>query len=153
MVSAQKATRLVVALLVLALLAAFLMPVVIDSIAGPSQVTQTQNVNDTVELKPGIEVTVTGVTSGTSATYAINVDGTNSTGNTVNVGSNQTYTVNGADVNVAPTNVTSTQATTDYEYPTTYGWGSGASALWAILPVLLVLAVFLFVTYMAIQRM
>lgn len=153
MVSAQKATQLVVALLVLALLAAFLMPVVIGAIAGPSEATYTQNVNDSVELKPGIDVTVTSTTSGTSATYAINVDGTNSTGNTVNVGSNQTFTVNGADVNVAPTNATSTQATTDYEYPTTYGWGSGASALWAILPVLLVLAVFLFVTYMAIQRM
>ena len=34
----------------------------------------------------------------------------------------------------------------------TTGWTSGAAALWDILPVMIVLAIFLFFTYVAVQR-
>lgn len=152
MVDSEKATKLVVALFVGAMLAAFLLPIAIGAIAGPEEATYTQDVNESVTLGAGINVTVTSVTDGTSATYDVSAGGDTVTGTTVNVGSNQTVTVDGADVTIAPTNVTATQATTDYEYPTTYGWGSGAGALWAILPVLLVLAIFLYFVARAIQE-
>jgi hypothetical protein len=34
----------------------------------------------------------------------------------------------------------------------TTGWGSGAAALWELIPVMIVLAIFLFFTYMAVER-
>jgi hypothetical protein len=151
MVDADKATKIVVGLFVGGLMAAFLMPVAIGAIAGPDTTTETQAVGDSVELKAGLNATVTGVTSGTSATYEVSAGGSNTT-TTVNVGANETVTVDGADVTISPTNVTSTQATTDYEYPTTYGWGSGAGAIWGILPIMIVLAIFLYFVYVAVQR-
>jgi hypothetical protein len=151
-VDADKATTLVVALFLGAMLAAFLLPVAIGAIAGPEETTATQDVNETTTLGAGINVTVTSVTSGTSATYTVEAGGDSVTGETVNVGSNSTVTVDGADVTISPTNVTSTQATTDYEYPTTYGWGSGAGAIWGILPVIIVLAIFLYFVARAVSE-
>jgi hypothetical protein len=34
----------------------------------------------------------------------------------------------------------------------TTGWGTGAAQLWQLLPVMIVLAIFLFFTYMAVER-
>lgn len=154
MVDADKATTLVVALFVGAIMAAFLLPVAIGAIAGPEETTVTQGTGtgNTTTLGAGINVTVTSVTDGTSATYDVSAGGQTVSGTTVNVGSNQTVTVDGADVTIAPTTVTSTQATTDYTYPTTYGWGSGAGALWTILPVMIVLAIFLYFVAKAVSE-
>lgn len=148
----KAAVGLVVTLFVAALMGAFLMPVVIDSMGGQEETTVTQDVGETVELQPSLNATVTSVTSGTSATYDITANGDTTT-TTVNVGSNQTVTVDGTDVTISPSEVTSTNATTTYNYSGTYGWGGSAAALWGILPIILVLALFLFVTYLAVGRM
>jgi hypothetical protein len=34
----------------------------------------------------------------------------------------------------------------------TTGWGAGAAELWSLLPVMIVLSIFLFFTYMAVSR-
>lgn len=153
MVDADKATKLIVGIFVAAIMAAFLLPVAIGAVAGPDELTATQDVDETVTLGAGINVTVTGVTDGTSATYTVEAGSDSVTGETVDVGNNSTVTVDGADVTLSPTEATSTSATTDYEYPTTYGWGSGAGALWAIIPVILVLAIFLYFVWMAVGRL
>ncbi len=152
MVTAKKATSLVVALFVGALMAAFLLPVALGAIADPGETSVTQDVDETVELKPGLNATVTGVTEGSSVTYTVEAGGDSVTGETVNVGENSTVTVDGADVTLAPTEATATNATTTYTYPKTYGWGNGAGAMWAILPVIIVLAVFLYFTYVALRK-
>lgn len=152
MVDANKATKLVVGIFVAGIMAAFLLPIAIGAVAGPGELTATQDVDETVELKPGLESNVTAVTAGTSATYEVTAGGDTAT-TTVNVDANDTVTVDGAGVTISPTNVTSTNATTTYEYPKTYGWGGGAGALWAIIPVILVLAIFLYFVYMALQEM
>lgn len=151
MVNADKAVNLVVVLLVVGLLTAFLAPVAIGQMSNPEEATYTQAVDETVELQPGLNATVTGVTDGTSATYNITAGGESAT-TTVNVGANDTVTVDGASVTISPSQATATNATTTYSYPTSYGWGGGASALWNIIPVMIVLAIFLFVTYLAIQK-
>jgi len=152
MADAKKAVGLVVALMVGTLVASFLMPVAIGAIAEDPTDTYTQESGETVELKPGLNATVTSVTDATSATYSVTYDGDSVTGESVNVGSSSTVTVDGVDVTINPTTVTSTNATTDYTYPTTAGWANGAGALWAILPLMLVLPVFLLVVSWAIQQ-
>ena len=153
MANARKAVIIVVALLVGSLMAAFLLPVGINAMTGPEETTITQGVDEPYNIQGDLNVTVTSVTDGTSATYTVEAGGDSVTGETVNVGSDSTVTVNGADVTINPTTVTSTDATTTYTTPTTYGWGGGASAMWIILPVLLVLAVFLYFTGVALDEM
>lgn len=146
MVDADRGAKLVIVIFVAALMAAFLLPIAIGAIAGPDELTTTQGTGtaNTTQLGAGLNATVTGVTSGTSATYEIQAENGATATTTVNVGANDTVTVDGADVTISPSSVTSTEATTTYQYPTTYGWGSGAGALWGIIPVMMVLAVFLY---------
>lgn len=154
MADAAKAVGLVVALMVAGLLAAFLMPVVIGQFAGAEAATATLDVGNSTELQPNMTATLDSVTttSPQSATYTINASGQTATA-TVENGSSQTVTVDGADVTISVTNVQTGQATAEFESPTTYAWGNGAGALWGIIPVILVLAVFLFFVYMALGRM
>lgn len=152
MADSRKAVGLVVTLLVASLLGAVLLPTAINAMSGTEEATFTQDVDETVELQPGLNATVTGVTDGTSATYTIEAGGDTVTGETVSVGSNSTVTVDGTDVTISPTEATTTNATTTYEYDGTYGWGSGAGSLWGILPVLLVLGLFLYVVAIALRQ-
>lgn len=152
MADADDATKLVVALAVAGIMLAFLMPVAIGAISGTEDTTATQAVDETVELQPGLNATVTGVTADTSATYTVEYNNDSVTGETVNEGSNSTVTVGGEDVTIAPSDVTATNATTTYTHSRTAGWGDGAAALWVILPVILVLAGFLYLTFMALQQ-
>lgn len=151
MVNASDATKLIVGVFVAGIMAAFLLPIAIGAVAGPDELTATQDVSETIELKPGLNATVDSVdTTADSATYTVTADGDTAT-QSVSVGSNATVTVDGADVTISPDSVSTGNATTTYEYPKTYGWGGGASALWTIIPVILVLAVFLYFVYMAIS--
>lgn len=152
MADSKKAVGLVVALVVLALLGAFLMPIVIDNISGPEESTETLDVGNSTTLQPNMTATLDSVnTTADSATYTINASGQTASA-TVDNGTSSTVTVDGADVTISVTDVQTGQATATFEYPTTYGWGNGAGALWAILPVMLVLALFLYVTYMAVKQ-
>lgn len=149
----KKAVGIVVGLMVFGLIAAFLMPVAINAIAGDETTTITQNTTDTTEVQPGLEITLDSTDdTNDTATYTVNASGSTATTSAIAVGSNETVTVDGIDVTLAPKTVNPDSATTDVSYPTDYGWGSGASAMWAILPVILVLAVFLYIVGMALNR-
>lgn len=146
----RAAVTLVVGLLIAGLMGAFLMPIAVGQLTGPEESTATQDVDETVTLQPGLNATVTAVTDGVSATYTVEAGGDSVTGETVNVGSNSTVTVDGVDVTIAPSEATTTNATTTYDHPTTYGWGGGAGALWVIIPLILVLALFLYFVGLAL---
>lgn len=150
---ADKGVSLVVALFVGALMAAFLLPIAIGAIAGPEVATATLDTGNQTELQPGINATLDSVdTTADTATYTVTAGGDSAT-TTVTNGSNATVTVDGADVTIGVTSVATGQATAEFSSPMTYSWGSGAAALWAILPVMIVLSVFLFFTYVALSRM
>lgn len=152
MADGKKAVALVIGVFLVALLAAFLMPVALDAIAGDETSTITQNVSDTDTVQPDLNVTLDSVdTSGDNATYTVNASGDTAT-TTVDNGTNETVTVDGIDVTIAVTDVQTGQATADVSYPTDYGWGSGASAMWAILPVIIVLAIFLYIVGLALAN-
>lgn len=153
MVNARKAVGLVVALTVGGLMAAFLLPVVIGQLGGAEAATIALDTGNQTELQPGLNATLDSVDdTADSATYSVTADGDSSTV-TVDNGTNSTVTVGGADVTIGVTSVSADAATAEFQSPTTYGWGGGAAALWGILPILIVLAVFLFFTYVAVREL
>lgn len=155
MADASTAVKIVIAIVITGLIAAFLMPIAVNAIAGPSTASSTLQPTNTTDFKYNLNVTLDSVdVSGATdnATYTINADGTTSTV-TIDEGANTTTTVDNADIKISVTDVTSANATADYEYPTTYGWGGGAAAMWVILPVILVLGVFLYFVYLALDAM
>lgn len=151
---ADKAVNLVVGLFVAGIMIAFLLPVGIGAMTDAETATYNQSTSETVELQPGLNATLdstdtTGATD--NATYTINASGDTSTV-TVDNSTNTTVTVDGVDVTIEPQDIRSGSADTQYEYPATYGWGNGATSLWNILPVIIVLAGFLFLVGMAVKQ-
>lgn len=152
MAEADKAVKIVVALLIGGLLAAFLLPIAIDPMVGDESQTLTQDTGDTDTLQADLNVTLDSTdTTGDNATYTVSTDAA-STSATVDNGTSTTVTVDGTDVTISPEDINSGSATTQYEYPTTYGWTGGAGSMWLVLPLLLVLAIFLFFTKVALDR-
>ena len=151
MTDASQVVKLVVAVFVAGLMGAFLLPVALGAVADDPTEQFNQTTGETVDLNPGLNSTLDSTTAGTSATYTVNYEGT-TTSTTVNVGSNTTATVDGVDVTIAVSSAQSGYAVADYTYPKTAGWGS-AGSLWGILPVILVLAIFLFMVGLALKRM
>jgi archaellum component FlaG (FlaF/FlaG flagellin family) len=154
MASSRKAVTLVVALLVAGLMSSFLLPVAIDAMVADESQTITQNTTETVTLsEPDLNATLDSVDdTADTATYTIEA-GNSSTTTTVDNGTNTTVTVDGTDVTIATEEVTTSTATTEYTYPTTYGWTNGAGAMWAVIPLMLVLAIFIFFTKVALDTM
>ena len=79
------------------------------------------------------------------------MSGPDETSVTQDVGDSETVTVDDTEVTISPSEATASSATTTYEYPTTYGWGSGASSLWGIIPVLIVLGGLLMLVKLALD--
>jgi len=147
----QKAVKIIVGVFVAGIMAAFLLPVAIGGITGPEELTATQDVGETITLQDDLNATLDGATAGGDAKYTLTTNSSSVTQN-VTQGTNETVTIDGIDVTITADTVNSGNATTTYEFPTTYGWGSGTASLWAILPVLLVLAVFLYLTGRAVDQ-
>lgn len=151
----QKAVMLVVGLFIASIMAAFLLPVAVGPITDTTEdVTATLATGESVELQPNMTATLDSVDTAASpstASYTVTAGGSSTT-TTVANGSNTTVTVDGADVTISVSDVSTGQATAEFTSPTTYGWGGSATALWGILPVIIVLAVFLYFTYMAVGR-
>lgn len=153
MADAKKGVAIVVGLFVFALVTAFLLPVALDAIAGDETSTITQDVGDTDTVQPDLNVTLDSTDDANdTATYTVNASGSTATTSAIAVGSNETVTVDGIEVTLAPQTVNTDSATTDVSYPTDYGWGSGASAMWGILPVIIVLAAFLYIVGYAMRK-
>lgn len=142
---AMRVVGLVVALTVGGLMASFLLPIGIDALNGDDAVTLDQQVSDGFDsVGSGIEADLTSTdATNSTASYNVTYDGDYQSV-TVSEGSSSTVTVGGEDVTVSPQSISTGSATTEYTFSSTIGWSSGAVALWGILDVILVLAVFLF---------
>ena len=142
----------VIAVTVVGLLIAFLMPVVIGQFNGTMAETYGQTEGETTQLTGNLN----GTLDAADLTTGINVtvmDGANSASITeLAEGNNETVQIDGEDITVYNRNVTSaTNATVEYEWPNTYGWDGGTVAMFTILPLLLILTVFLFVAFIGIK--
>jgi len=139
----ESGVNLAITLAIATILFGILVPVGIGEMTGDTTSTYNQSTSETVELHAdGLNATVDSVTGGVNATYTIQYDGDSVT-TTVNVGANDTVTVGGGDVKIAPTEVGTDHAVTDYTYPTTLGWGAGTT-VWAVVPLFIALALMLY---------
>lgn len=145
--SAFSAVALVVALMVGAIVAAFMLPIGIDALVEDSSTSVTQNQGETVNVTANLNSTLDDVDdtqNEINVTLRDSDSGETQTLQNIAEGSNKSTTINGETVTVANDNVSdATTADITYEYPPEYGWGSGAKSLWAILDVIIVLAMFL----------
>lgn len=146
----HKGAKMVTGLFVAALMAAFLMPVAIGAVTNPDTVSATQSTGETITLQGDLTATLDSVNSDTNATYTLSNDAGSDTV-TVAEGSTETATVGDTDVSVTLESAGSSSADTTYEYPKTYGWGDGASSLWLVIPIMMVLGVFLLFVGIALK--
>jgi uncharacterized protein (UPF0333 family) len=150
--SPRTAIMLIVGLVVASIVGAVMVPVAIDNIEGDQTNVLTQDTSTTYEVDARLNSTVTATTDGTDATIELNDTRTaGTTSNTINVGSSAEYELEGGTVNVTVDSATSTGATVTYEYPRDYSYSDGASALWGILGLTIVLGVFLLLIGRAID--
>jgi len=148
----RTAIMLVVGIVVAAIVGAVMVPVAINNLEGDETTTLTQDTDTTYEVDAQLNSTVTATTDGSSATVELNDTRTaGTTSNTINVGSNASYDLQGGTVTVTVDSATSTGATVTYEYPRDYSYSSGAQSLWGILGLVIVLAMFLLVLGRALQ--
>jgi len=153
--TASRAVSLMVILTVFGVIAAVGLPVAIDSIEDDTEKTFTQDVNTDYDVSGKLVSNVTAITDGADATVELNDTRTASTtSKTINVGANATYTLDGGDVDVGVESATAgspDQAVVNYTYATEYSYGSGASSIWNILGLAIVLGAFLYAIYVGLK--
>lgn len=148
---AKVALAIVIGLAVTALVAGLLVPIGINELNDDQTQTVTQSTGDTENLTASLDATLDSVdTGGDNATYTLS-DGSSTATNTVDNGTTTTFSLDGGSVDVSPQDVSSGQATTTYSYAKDFGWSSGGSAMWGLLDMVIVLAVFLMVLGIAIK--
>lgn len=150
--SASAAVTLVVGLMIFGVLAAVMLPVAINEIEGDTTTTLTQDEDTTYEVNSRLNSNVTGTTIATTDTATIELNDTRTSGTTSKTVDNQTtadYDMEGGTVTVGLENVDDStspnQATVNYTYTNDYAYGDGASSLWGILGLAIVLAAVLFI--------
>lgn len=147
---AGSAIALVVTVVVAMVVASVLVPVAINQIEGDTTTQLNQDTSTVYDVSGELESTVTATTDGSSATVELNDTRTaGTTSNTVSVGSTTTYSLQGGDVNVTVDSATASGATVTYEFAKDYSYSDGASALWGILGLTIVLGVFIYAIKMA----
>lgn len=142
-----KGVAVVIGVTIIAMMLAFFVPVVFDGLQEPSNSTQVQNEGETLEFA-GFNATLDTVddTAGAeSITVTVTDEETGATEtNTINESENTTYVVNGNEVTVYANNVQdATTAEVSYEYEKTYGWHDGASSLFNIMDLIIMLVILL----------
>lgn len=156
-VTADAAVTVVVALAVTGLVAGVLLPVALnelqqDQSSSFTGVNEGETVNVSTQLNATLD-TVDDTNSELDITVTDRDTGSSTTFTGVAVGTNTTQTLEGEDITVTADGITdSTTANFTVEYPPEYGMSTGASSLWNILDLAIVLVVFLFLVGYAYTR-
>ena len=147
---AKAAVTVITVLTVAAIVTAFLLPIGVGALTSDQEVTQTTAELETESVTALLEVTVDSVTENTEATITLSSD-TDSDQQTVAESATETFTVDGNSIDVTLDDAGDGEITATYEIPRGFGWSAGASALWFILDVIIVLAAFLFFIGVALK--
>lgn len=141
--AAKVAVGVIVGVGILALMAGILLPVGIDGIVDDETYTETQDVGEVVNVTSTLDSTLDSTdTGGDNATYTLSGPDS-SVSHTVDNGTTQDFALTGGTVTVGVEDVESSAATANYTVPKDFGWSSGASSIWFILDVAVILAVIL----------
>jgi len=148
--TAVLAVGLIVALMVVGLLAAIVLPTGIDALVDDSDQQFNQTVSETVDPTSQFNMTLDSSSAGTSSTYTLATTN-NSIQKTINENSNETFSFNEGDVTVNVSDAGGSYSVATASWPSDFGWSGGASSMWAIVDVLIVLATFLFIIGLAFR--
>lgn len=151
----QKGVGMTVGILVVGILVAFTLPLAINGMNDPESNTYTQNVSDTVEIGAQLEATLDSTDSANgTATVTLNDTKAGSTSTvTVSEGQNKTVAMPDGDVTVHNKNVTTSDATLQYDRPKDYNWDNASSNMFGLLPLFFVLAILLYVVGKATNKL
>lgn len=143
----EKGVTLIVALSVLILLAAFVVPVGINAMMDDTTKTFTSNETDTEEVNSQLNVTLNDVTDTGAEEINVTLDDSVTGESKDVVVSNQstkTVTLNSENVTVGMENkMDNDTATYNVSYPQTYTWSDGAKQLFDIIPLIFILGLVL----------
>lgn len=141
----DKGVALAVTVLVVGILAAFLLPISIDTMNAPQNSELNQSVGNSMEVTANLNAEVTAIDN-TNNNIDVTLRDTKSDVNksvTVGSGTNTTVAMPDGDVIVENKEQSTDYAIVGYEYPKDYGWTNGSQGLWNIIPMFFVLAILL----------
>jgi len=138
-------TMLALAIGIIALAGAFVLPVFLDATTSDASQTVILETNESAELTDTLRMDLNDVYAGPNytdnATVAlVNQRTLDSTNAVINDTENATLSLSGENTTVAVDLRTADSAMLQASYPPTFAWGSGASAIVNNLPVLLMIA-------------
>lgn len=144
---AKSSVTLVVTLTVAVLMAAFLAPVAIDQLEDDASDTIRQDVGVTEDVNAELNTTLDSV-DGTadSATYTLQSEG-QSISKSVDNGTTSTFAFENGDVNVTVNDVNTGSpgnAEATYAYDKDFAYSDGASSVWGLLGLAIVLGIVLY---------
>lgn len=150
--AASKGVALVVGIAILGILASIMIPVAVNALyADTSYTANQQDTGETLEINGELNATLDSVDdTGGNATYTLNTSDQSIT-KTIDEGTNKTYSFDRGDVTVTVDTVNTANATATFDYPRDFAYSAGASALWGILGLILILAAFLYVIGFALR--
>lgn len=151
--NAGKGLGIVMAVSVFAIIAAFVMPVGVSEIAENTQTNVTQQENEQVELNAQLTANTTDIKSGSGGdNVTVFLNSTNNGSSTTKsvLVDNQTtkqVAIDGENINITVHNVDTSvnpdEAEMQYGVPKTYGWSGGATSLFDILDLIIILVIML----------
>lgn len=150
--TANTAVALVLALAIVGLLSAVLLPVAVNELNANETVTLNQSVGDTDEVNAVLNATLDSSTAGTEATYTLNVSDGAKTSKTITEGGEATFSFDRGDVTVNVSEARSGGATATFTYNSDFSYSSGGRSLWGVMDLVIVLAAFLFSIGLAIRQ-
>lgn len=142
----DKGVALAVTVLVVGILAAFLLPISIDTMNSPDNVELNQSVGNEQEVTANLNAEVTNIDSTNNdidVTLRDTKAGVNKSVANLSVGSNATLSMPDGDVTITNNEQGTDYALVNYEHPKDYGWSNGSQGLWGIIPMFFVLAILL----------
>lgn len=153
MVSTRQGITLIVAILLIALLSAFLLPIALNNLNADNTLSVNQTEATTVQLGSQLNATLDAVDDGTNTINVTVTDinaGTSDSATNIAQGANATVTVEGETITINNDEVhDATHATITYEWSKTYGWSTGETALFGLLGIFFILGIVLFVVKMS----
>lgn len=154
--SSKAAVAMIIGIAVAGILAAFLLPVAVNEIEGNETFTTTQDTQSPNEsVNAVLDANLTGATTGSpdTATIELNNNGTTES-NTIDNGTETAYTsLPDGDATVGVEDVNSGNATFNVTYSRDYAYSDGASTVWGLLGLALVLGALVYLLKMALGGM
>ena len=148
----NRVIKIVTAVAVLTILVGLLIPVGVSFVEDRQTTNEVQSEGETIGLTGSLDATVTNVDDAENQIDYEITDGEDTEIVTVSVGTTETVTVSGNDVDINAIDIIDSETVeTEYSFDRTHAWSAGGSGIYAILGLLFVLVVFLYTLSLGIK--